>query len=321
MSEFQFVAAEKVQRKARVAVIGPSGCGKTYSGLLLARGIVGDQGRIAVIDTEHASASLYARVTPFETLVLGAPFTPARYAAAAKAAVAAGFDILLVDSMSQEWSGEGGVLQMVEARKTQVRNDFAAWNGPSQEHEQLLETLVGLPIHVISTFQAKTEYAMTSSDGRTKVEKLGLGAVTRDGVEYRYDVVLEMTIDHKAVVTKTRIPEFADRVIPKPGIAEGRALRAWLDDGAAEPVAPTPLPREATTPAPAPTHGANAAGGSGAPRARNDNVAKAAQVWQKDPRRARAWAESHDLPLALSRWTDEQIGTFVEDMALVAAGA
>lgn len=238
MSDFTFVPAQKVQRPARIAVIGPSGCGKTYSALLLARGIVGEKGRIAVVDTEHASASLYAALTPFDTLILKAPFTPARYAAAAKAAVEAGFDALIVDSMSQEWNGEGGVLHMVEARKTQVRNDFAAWNGPSQEHEKMLETLVSLPIHIISTFQAKTDYAMTTDNGRTKVEKLGLGAVTRDGVEYRYDLVLEMTLDHKAVVTKSRMSAFADKVIERPGIAEGKAIAAWLSEGAPAPAAP-----------------------------------------------------------------------------------
>lgn len=238
MSDFTFVPAQKVQRPARIAVIGPSGCGKTYSALLIARGIVGENGRIAVIDTEHASASLYAGLTPFDTLILRAPFTPARYAGAAKAAVEAGFDALIVDSMSQEWNGEGGVLHMVEARKTQVRNDFAAWNGPSQEHEKMLETLVSLPIHIISTFQAKTDYAMTTDNGRTKVEKLGLGAVTRDGVEYRYDLVLEMTLDHKAVVTKSRMSAFADRVIERPGVAEGRAIAAWLSEGAPAPAAP-----------------------------------------------------------------------------------
>lgn len=252
MSDFQFVPAQKVQRPARIAVIGPSGCGKTYSALLLARGIVGEKGRIAVIDTEHASASLYAGLTPFDTLILKAPFTPARYAAAARAAVEAGFDALVVDSMSQEWNGEGGVLHMVEARKTQVRNDFAAWNGPSQEHEKMLETLVSLPTHIISTFQAKTDYAMTTDNGRTKVEKLGLGAVTRDGVEYRYDLVLEMTLDHKAVVTKSRMSAFADRVIERPGIAEGRAIAAWLSDGAPAP-APTTDGGGATGSAPVPS--------------------------------------------------------------------
>lgn len=233
VNEFTFVPAEKVQRKARIAVIGPSGCGKTYSALLIARGLVGTEGKIAVIDTEHASASLYARITPFETLVLKAPFTPSRYAQAAKAAAAAGYDVLVVDSMSQEWNGEGGILQMVEANKARIRNDFAAWNGPSQEHEQLLETLVALPIHVISTFQSKTEYAMTQDNGRTKVEKLGLGAVTRDGVEYRYDLVLEMTLDHKAVVTKSRISEFADQTIAKPDANLGARIAMRLEDGAA----------------------------------------------------------------------------------------
>lgn len=262
--QFQFVPAEKVKRKARVAIIGPSGCGKTFSALLLARGIVGPEGRIAVIDTEHASASLYARITKFETLVLTQPFTPERYAAAAKAAVAAGFDILVIDSMSQEWNGEGGVLQMVEANKTRLRNDFAAWNGPSQDHERLIETLVSLPIHIVSTFQAKTDYAMTTDNGRTKVEKLGLGAITRDGVEYRYDLVLEMTLDHKAVVTKSRIPDFADKTISKPDALIGKKLIEWLDDGAIEATAPAPV-------ATAPSNGNAASDGELRARAARSN--------------------------------------------------
>lgn len=291
MTEFQFIPAEKVKRKARVAVMGPSGCGKTYSALLLARGLAGEKGRIALIDTEHASASLYARVTPFETLILKAPFTPARYAQAARAAATGGFDVLVVDSLSQEWNGEGGILQMVEARKTQVRNDFAAWNGPSQEHEQLLETLVGLPIHIISTFQSKTEYAMTSDGGRTKVEKLGMGAVTRDGVEYRYDLVLEMTLDHKAVVTKSRIPEFADRVIVKPSTAEGKALREWLDDGAVE----SPPTHAESLPGPmSPTTRATLEAASIAARAREDG----------GPDSAYALAVKQIKSIGLASWAD-----------------
>lgn len=247
VTEFQFVPATKVQRKARIAIIGPAGCGKTMTGLLLAKGL---GRRIAVIDTEHSSASLYSGTVAFQVLALAAPFTPARYIAAAKAAGAAGYDVLLVDSMSQEWNGEGGVLQMVEAKKTQIRNDFAAWNGPSQEHERFIQTVVGLPLHVISTFRSRTEYSMVTENGRTKVEKVGLGAITRDQAEYEYDLVLEMTLDHKAIVTKSRIPDFADQVIVKPGIEVGQKLAAWLSEGAP---APSTAVAGKEAPAPAPT--------------------------------------------------------------------
>ena len=233
-NEFQLVPAAKTQRKARIAVIGPAGCGKTMTSLLLARGLAGDKGRIGVVDTEHGSASLYSRVVAFDKIEFKPPFTPARYSAAVKAVSAAGYDVLICDSMSQEWNGEGGVLQMVEANKARIRNDFAAWNGPSQEHEAFIQTVVGLPMHVISTFRSKTEYSLVTENGRTKVEKLGMGAITRDQAEYEYDLVLEMTLDHKAVVTKSRISEFADQVITKPDSETGAKLRAWLDDGAPE---------------------------------------------------------------------------------------
>lgn len=242
VNEFQFVPAQKTQRKARVACIGQAGSGKTMSALLMAQGFTATDvpPRIAVIDTEHGSASLYSDIVKFDVLRLTPPYTPARYRAACEAAVKAGYEVLVVDSMSQEWNGEGGILETVDQRKMQ--NQFTAWNGPSQDHEAFIQFVAALPVHVITTFRSKMAYAMSTDNGKTKVEKLGLEAITRGNAEYELDVVLEMTQDHRAVITKSRYPNFADRTILKPGVEEGRELFAWLSHGAPEALA-TPAPQ------------------------------------------------------------------------------
>jgi KaiC/GvpD/RAD55 family RecA-like ATPase len=111
----------------RLAIAGPSGSGKTYSALLIARGLVGPEGRIAVIDTERGSASLYADLTPFDVAELAPPFTPERYVEAIRAAEKAGYDAIVIDSLSHAWAGPGGILDLHDAAAAKEKNAFAAW--------------------------------------------------------------------------------------------------------------------------------------------------------------------------------------------------
>src|SRR3990172_8628166 len=106
----QFAPATKEKSKARIALIGPSGSGKTYTALSLAAGL---GSAIGLIDTENGSASKYADDFKFSTLSL-TEFSPATYVEAIKAAEQAGFDVLIIDSLSHAWMGRGGALEMVE---------------------------------------------------------------------------------------------------------------------------------------------------------------------------------------------------------------
>lgn len=226
---FEFVKATKTKAKARVALIGPSGSGKTYTALKIASGLGNN---IAVIDTEHGSASKYADKFDFNTLELD-QFSPELYIQAIQAAESAGFDVLIIDSLSHEWSGKGGALEMVDtvAKKIKSHNSFMAWGEVTPLHNQLIDTIVGCKCHIIATMRSKTEYVIESVNGKNIPRKIGMAAVQRDGMEYEYDIVGELDLDHNLVITKTRFDDLDGQVIQKPGEDLGHLVKTWLSDG------------------------------------------------------------------------------------------
>jgi len=231
-----FSPARKSRSKLRLGLIGPSGSGKTYSALSIATGL-GE--RIAVIDSEHGSASKYADLFSFDVAELSV-FSPQHYIDALKAAVASGYDTVIIDSLSHAWSGKGGALELVDQANARSKsgNSFAAWREVTPLHNSMVEAIITCQAHVICTMRSKMEYAVEKDDrGKTTIRKVGLSPVQRDGMEYEFDVIGDIDQGHQLVVTKSRIPSIADAVISKPGIELGKQLRSWLDTGS-EPVKP-----------------------------------------------------------------------------------
>lgn len=221
-----FKKAERKQAKLRLALAGPSGSGKTMSALLMAKGL---GGRIAVIDTEHGSASLYADIADFDVLELHAPYSPERYAEAITAAEQAGYGVLIIDSYSHEWTGSGGCLESNEklAHQKFKGNTWAAWNETTPRHRKLTDKILTSPLHIICTMRSKTE--TVQGEGK-KVIKLGMKSEQRDGTDYEFTVVLDITHDgHAALASKDRTKLFDQPEV----ISEetGRRLLAWLNDG------------------------------------------------------------------------------------------
>jgi len=252
----QFKKAEKHLARLRLALCGPSGSGKTMSALRLAKGL---GGRVAVIDTERGSASLYADRFDFDVLELMPPFQPSRYVEAIKAAEAAGYDIVLIDSLSHAWAGEGGVLETVDGIAAKSGNKFTAWNPATKAQNAMVNAFMGTACHVIATMRSKMEYAQEKDNsGKTVIRKLGLAPVQRDGVEYEFGVVLDVGMDHRASVGlagKDRTGLFADqepRILTE---ADGVAIRNWL---ASAPPAEVPVPPSPPKPAQAPASSTNA---------------------------------------------------------------
>ena len=228
----KFTKATRQKARLRLALTGPSGSGKTWGALLLALGL---GGKIAVVDTERESASLYSHLADFDTLNLSAPFTPERYIEAIKAAEEAGYDTLIVDSITHEWSGVGGCLELVDqvARAKYKGNTWSAWNDVTPRHRALIDAILHSPMHIIVTLRSKTETAQTEENGRKKVVKLGMKAETRDGFEYEMTVVLDLIHDgHFATATKDRTGLFSD-ANPQPiTVDTGAQLKQWLEAGA-----------------------------------------------------------------------------------------
>lgn len=247
-----FKKAEKTQAKLRMALIGPAGSGKTYTALKVAQGL-GE--RVAVIDTERGSASKYADLFGFDVLELES-FEPENYIAAIAAAEEAGYDVVVVDSLSHAWSGRGGILEFVdrEAAKSPRSNSFGVWRHATPKHNRLVDAMLGSRIHVIATMRSKMEYVQAQgADGKTEIRKVGMQPVQRDGLEYEFDVVGDLDDRNTLSITKSRCIELAGQVIEKPGADLAATLAAWLGTGAPAPERPAPPPP--TEGAPTPTDG------------------------------------------------------------------
>lgn len=225
-----FVKATKSRAKLRMALFGPSGSGKTYTALTLASAF----GKIAVIDTERGSASKYADLFDFDVLEL-ADFHPQRYIDAIRAAESAGYDVIVIDSLSHAWTGAGGVLEQVDraAKRSQSNNTYTAWRDVTPLHNALIESMIGSSIHIIATMRSKTEYVLETNDrGKQAPRKIGLAPVQRDGMEYEFDVCGEMNQENDLIISKSRCAAINNAVIPHPGRDLAATLLAWVTDGA-----------------------------------------------------------------------------------------
>ena len=238
-----FSKATKRQAKLRMALIGPSGSGKTYSALAIA-GALG--GRIALVDTEHGSASKYADLFSFDCLELDS-FSPETYTEAITAAEQAGYDVLVIDSLSHAWTGKGGILEFVDRQRAQSGDAFGdGWRKATPKHNALVDAILSAQLHIIATMRSKTEYVVeTLPNGKSRIRKVGMQPVQRDGIEFEFDVTGDLDQDNTLTITKSRCPALSSQQIEKPGAQVAAVLRAWLGDGL--PASPPPAGASTTT--------------------------------------------------------------------------
>jgi hypothetical protein len=234
-----FKKATKAAAKLRAAVFGPSGAGKTFTSLRIATGLAAG-GPIAVIDTERGSASKYADRFSFDVLEL-ADQSIDGYVDAIKQAAAAGYQVLVIDSLSHGWQT---LLEEVEklAKAKYRGNTWSAWSEGTPIQRKLVQAILGYPGHVIGTMRSKTEWTTVDNNGKKTPQRVGLAPEQGKGVEYEFDLLVEISTDHIANVIKDRTGKFQDKLIDKPGEDFGQQLAAWLSDGLPSPVAPAPEP-------------------------------------------------------------------------------
>ncbi len=232
----EFTKAKREKAKLRLGLTGPSGSGKTYGALLIAKGL---GGKIAVLDTEHGSASLYDHLVEFDVLNLDPPYNPERFMKAIEAAENAGYDTLIIDSITHEWIGAGGCLELNEdlTKSKYKGNSYQAWSETGTRHRRFLDRILQSSLHIIATMRSKTETAMQESiTGKKQIVKLGMKSEQREGSEYELTTVLDIIHDgHYATASKDRTGLFTDKDPAKITEKTGKDLLEWLNQGS-EPV-------------------------------------------------------------------------------------
>lgn len=227
----QLRKATRKQVKLRLNISGPSGAGKTYSALRMAYGLVGAWDKIAVIDTENGSASLYSHLGDFNTLDLEPPFSPEKYIQAIDVCINAGAECIVIDSSSHEWNGPGGCLEINErlAAAKYKGNTWSAWNETTPRHDAFVSKVLHSPVHIITCTRSKMETVM--GEGK-KVHKVGMKDQQREGWEYELTVSLNVERDtHMATASKDRTNLFEGK---EPFIITeqtGKVIREWCEAG------------------------------------------------------------------------------------------
>jgi hypothetical protein len=220
-----FKKAAKKQQKLKMGIQGASGSGKTYSSLLLASGI---SNNIAVLDSEKGSASLYSDHFDFDTMELKPPYTPESYIQGIKDAEEAGYDVLIIDSISHEWKGKGGCLDIVNKIGG---NSYIAWGKVTPRHDLFIDTILSSPMHIICTLRAKPHYETgKNSNGKMTIEKVGTAPVQREDTDFELTTILALNKNHVASSDKdrTHLFEGKDCIITK---ETGEMLMDWLNSG------------------------------------------------------------------------------------------
>jgi len=247
-----FHQAVKAESKLRLAIAGPSGSGKTYTSLIIASALANGK-PIALVDTEHGSASKYADLFSFDVAEMHPPFHPDKFMDAIAEAEKAGYAVVILDSISHAWAGSGGILDIVDeaAKRSKSGNTYMAWKEGTPIQNHLIDAIVQSGIHVIATMRSKTEYVLVDTgSGKQAPKKVGMAPVQRDQFEYEFDVVLDMDSENNGIISKTRCPALTGKVFAKPGKDIAGILSAWLHG--AKPTAPQSAPVAAHKPPPAP---------------------------------------------------------------------
>lgn len=238
----EFKKATKTQSYLRAAFHGPSGSGKTYTALKIAAALGSP---VALIDTERGSASKYAGdVADFDVLEL-ASFEPAKYIEALKVAAKAGYPVVVIDSLSHAWMGKGGLLDQADAKGGR----FDAWKTLTPQQHALVDAILSYPGDVIATLRTKTEYVVEQNErGKSAPRKVGTAPVQKENIEYEFDIAGSLDMENTLTIDKSRCPALSGAVIRKPGADVALALRQWLSEGVAAPMAaPEPVPAVEST--------------------------------------------------------------------------
>lgn len=237
-----------------IGLAGASGSGKTYTAMRLAKGIA-DGKRFAVIDTEAGRALHYADQFPFDHADLKPPFSPDAYAEAIVTADRAGYPVIVVDSVSHVWAGEGGVLDWQEREITRMAGDdykkreamkMASWIKPKMSHKAMVQRLLQVRAHLILCFRAEEKIDMVrGEDGKMKivpkVTPTGLSGwvpICEKNLPYELTASFLLTADAPGIPKPIKLQEQHHALFPtdRPITEEsGRGIAKWSGRSSGQP--------------------------------------------------------------------------------------
>ena len=228
-----FKKATRLQSKLRMTIDGPAGSGKTYTALRFAHALARGE-KIAFIDTERGSASKYVGESPdgipweFDVLEL-TQFSPEKYTEAIVAAGKMGYAVLIIDSLSHAWAGQGGTLDI----KQKYGEGWSSWRNVTPIHNRLVDAILQSPCHVITTMRSKMDYVqeVNPATGKIEVRKVGMAPIQRPDTEYEFDIVCDMDWAHMMKVGKSRCSAIEGQSYEKPGAEVMRVVIDWLSSG------------------------------------------------------------------------------------------
>lgn len=228
---FEIRKAQRSKAKLRLGIAGPSGAGKTHSSLLIAKAL---GTKIGMIDTENKSGDLEAGkpgIPEYDVITIGSPFTCEKYIGAIKHLENNGCEVIIIDSLTHAWAGEGGLLDLqgkiVDSGKA---NSYTAWRFITPKHNALVEAILQSKCHIIATMRSKMEYAISDNGGKKEVKKVGMEPIQRDGMEYEFTLFLDLDHNHTASASKDRTSIFDGQYF-KPSAETGVKLLDWLNAG------------------------------------------------------------------------------------------
>lgn len=223
--------ATRKKARLRLGIAAPSGAGKTFGALQLAFGI---GGKIGLVDTENGSGDLYAHLGDYDIIQIQAPYTVNKYREAISAFEDAGYNSIIIDSLSHAWAGDGGLLDKQGKLTDKGGNGYTAWRQVTPDHNALVEAMLQSSCHIIATMRSKTEYVLEEDEKGKKVpKKVGMAPVQREGMEYEFTVMLDVDVKHYASPSKDRTGLF-DGLFFTLSIDTGKKLLAWLETGVDE---------------------------------------------------------------------------------------
>ena len=243
MSNFQFRPAIRENVGLLIGLAGASGSGKTYTAMRLATGISGGK-PFAVIDTEAGRAKHYADAFKFDHGDLHAPFSPDAYAEAITAADKAGYPVIVVDSMSHSWAGEGGVLDMQEKELDRMAGDdwkkreavkMAAWIKPKGNHKQMVQRLLRTKAHLILCFRAEEKTKIEKdAQGKTHIIPMGFQPVCSKELPYELTVSFLLSSDSPGIGQPIKLQEQHKAIFPAGKLLDelsGKSCAEWAAGG------------------------------------------------------------------------------------------